>query len=131
MVIDTSGSMSAADLAAALAEVSGVLKALAVGTVRVGCCDAAATELRPVASMREVNLSGGGGTDMRVGIAAALAGHPKPSVIIVLTDGDTPWPARGFGVPLIVVLIGATGTARAGVPGWARTVEVGPAKAAA
>lgn len=52
VVIDTSGSMSAADLAAALAEVSGVLKALAVGTVRVGCCDAAATELRPVASMR-------------------------------------------------------------------------------
>ncbi|MBX4378722.1 hypothetical protein K4H02_27075, partial [Mycobacterium tuberculosis] len=67
VVIDTSGSMSAGDLAAALAEVRGVVKATGVSQLRVGCCDAKATVLTPVRSVGEVRLVGGGGTDMRVG----------------------------------------------------------------
>lgn len=92
IVIDTSGSMGDAELAAALAEVTGVLREVGVGGNRVTvlACDADVHAVTRVASTREVTLAGGGGTDMRVGIAAALARPDRPSVVVVLTDGYTP-----------------------------------------
>jgi predicted metal-dependent peptidase len=39
-------------------------------------------------------LLGGGGTDMTVGIQTAMDLRPSPSVLVVLTDGYTPWPAE-------------------------------------
>lgn len=126
VVVDTSGSMSAADLSAALGEIRGVLAAGMVSQTRVSCCDAASSTPRRVSTVDQVALVGGGGTDMRVGIAATLATHPRPSVVIVCTDGDTPWPDTRLPVPLIVVLIGAHPGAVAAVPSWARTVQVDP-----
>lgn len=124
VIIDTSGSMGQGALAAALTEVRGVLKAVSVSAVRFACCDAASTVLRPVRSVKDIVLTGGGGTDMRVGIAAALAQAPRSSVVVVLTDGDTPWPSRPIGVPLVVVLIGAGQHQHDRVPSWARSVMV-------
>lgn len=124
VVVDTSGSMSGGDLTAALSEVSGVLKTVTVSRVRVGCCDAESTVLQPVRSSSDVVLVGGGGTDMRVGIAAALGQSPRSSIIVVMTDGDTPWPERYIGVPMIAVLIGAGEQQRKQVPNWAKTVMV-------
>ena len=37
-------------------------------------------------------LSGGGNTDLRVGIRAAGELRPRPDVIAVITDGYTLWP---------------------------------------
>lgn len=128
LIIDTSASMGAEDLAAALSETRAMLRRTGA-SVRVVCCDAQATAARPVQSIRDVRLSGGGGTDLRVGIDAALAARPAADVLVCFTDGGTPWHQRRLPVPLIVALIGnhAVDTA----PRWAKTVRVTPAAVAA
>ncbi|OBJ81651.1 VWA-like domain-containing protein [Mycobacterium sp. 1245852.3] len=128
LIIDTSGSMGADDLAAALSETRAVLRRTGA-TVRVLCCDAAASAPRVVRSINDVTLTGGGGTDLRVGIDAALSARPAGNVIVVFTDGGTPWPARRLPVPLIVALIGVH--AADTTPAWAKTVRVTPAAAVA
>lgn len=94
VVIDTSGSMGEAEIAAALGEVTGVLREVGVrgNRVTVLACDADVQAVSRVTATGQITLGGGGGTDMRVGIAAALAGPERPSVVVVLTDGLTPWP---------------------------------------
>jgi predicted metal-dependent peptidase len=127
LIIDTSASMGDDDLAAALSETRAVLRQAGV-TVRVLCCDAVANTPRTVRSISDVVLTGGGGTDLRVGIDAALAARPAASVVVAFTDGGTPWPARRLPVPLIVALIGKHATDTA--PAWAKTVRVTPAELA-
>ncbi|MEV4498614.1 VWA-like domain-containing protein [Micromonospora arborensis] len=122
IVVDTSGSMSDGQLAAALAEVSGVLKAVGIGGNRVTVlsCDAAVQVVRAVCTVGAVRLAGGGGTDMRVGVDEAL--RHRPHIIVVLTDGYTPWPATPpESARLIVGLIGAKAPPP---PEWITTVRV-------
>ena len=46
---------------------------------------------------------------MGVGIAAAAAHRPKLDLVIVLTDGYTPWPAyKPAGMDVIVGIVGST-----------------------
>jgi predicted metal-dependent peptidase len=124
IVVDTSGSMQQADLDAALAEIDGVLRSsgIARDQVRVLACDAAASTPQRVRSARDIRLTGGGGTDMPAGIAAAGRLRPAPHVIIVLTDGDTPWPERPGRARLVCAVISPD--APAGTPPWAVTVHV-------
>jgi len=123
VVCDTSGSMSDDLLALALAEVEGLLRSLGVARqVRVLACDAAAAPAQRVSSARQVELVGGGGTDMGAGIAAADALRPRPAVTVVLTDGYTPWPDRApKGMRVVVALLG---DAPPDAPAWARAVRV-------
>jgi predicted metal-dependent peptidase len=125
VVCDTSGSMTADLLAAALAEVEGLLRALGMTRqVRVLACDTAVAPAQRVSSARQVELVGGGGTDMGAGIAAAAALRPRPAVTVVLTDGYTPWPsAAPKGMRVVVGLLGS-GAPEA--PHWARAVRVNP-----
>ena len=104
VVVDTSGSMGQAELNAALAEVRGVIRAAGIGTQRlvVLACDAAVGPTSRVRRVEDVQLVGGGGTDMRVGIAAAGASRPHPDVVVVFTDGITPWPDRPTRARLVV-----------------------------
>lgn len=123
VVCDTSGSMSDELLAACLAEVEGLLNGLGLARrLRVLACDTAAGPARRVSSARQVELVGGGGTDMGEGIAAAAALKPRPAVIVVLTDGYTPWPddpPRGSRV-----VIGLLGDDAPEAPDWARAIRV-------
>ncbi len=123
VVCDTSGSMSDDLLAASLAEVEGLLGALGlVRSLRVLACDTAAGQARRVSSARQVELVGGGGTDMGAGIAAAAALRPRPSIIVVLTDGYTPWPD---GAPRASkVVVGLLGDEAPDAPDWARAIRV-------
>ncbi|MFJ8648623.1 VWA-like domain-containing protein [Streptomyces sp. NPDC093546] len=123
VVIDTSGSMGDDDLAAALAEITGVLREVGVrgNRVTVLACDADVHAVSRVTSADQIALGGGGGTDMRVGIASALATPDRPNIVIVLTDGYTPWPDETPSCRLIAALIGADAPAP---PGWVETVRV-------
>ncbi len=123
VVCDTSGSMSEDLLSMVLAEVEGLLRALGLGRgLRVLACDAAARPARRVTSARQVELAGGGGTNMGAGIAAAYALRPRPALTVVLTDGYTPWPS----VPPkgMRVLAGLLGDDAPQAPSWARSVRV-------
>jgi predicted metal-dependent peptidase len=123
IVIDTSGSMGEDDLAAALAEVTGVLREVGVGGNRVTVlsCDAGVQTTARVTSAQQVTLAGGGGTDMRAGIQAALTLPDRPAIVIVLTDGVTPWPTAPSSARVIAALIGADPPSP---PAWVETVHV-------
>lgn len=124
IVVDTSGSMSQGDLTAAMSEVKGVLRSSGVARehVRVVSCDAQAGTVTRVKRTADVSLTGGGGTDMRVGIAAAQQARPQPHVVVVLTDGFTPWPDRPGAARLVCGIVGPR--VPAGVPEWATTVLI-------
>ena len=123
VVCDTSGSMSEDLLAMALAEVEGLLRAVGLARqLRVLACDTAVGPVRRVSSARQVELVGGGGTDMGAGIAAAGLLRPRPAITVVLTDGFTPWPdepPRGMRV-----VVGLLGDDAPDAPDWARAVRV-------
>ena len=88
VVLDTSGSMSdMADWVAGCFRDVSRMKASA----RVIDCDADVQGTRPLKKWQDVLKSrGGGGTDMRIGIRHAQ--DIKSDLILVLTDGYTPWP---------------------------------------
>ncbi|MFE2147280.1 VWA-like domain-containing protein [Streptomyces sp. NPDC059456] len=125
IVVDTSGSMGEEELAAALGEVTGVLREVGVRGNRVAvlACDADVHTVSRVTSVEQVTLAGGGGTDMRVGIRAALAAAERPNIVVVLTDGYTPWPDETPSCRLIAALIGADAPQP---PAWVETVRVLP-----
>jgi predicted metal-dependent peptidase len=125
VVVDTSASMEREDLDAALTEIDGILRGIGVGRDRttVLACDAGAGTAQRVSSAREVVLTGGGGTDMRVGIDAALRGPAPPDVVVVLTDGWTPWPDRPPRARVIAGLIGRDAPAP---PAWIDRVTITP-----
>jgi hypothetical protein len=128
IVCDTSGSMHEQLLARALAEIEGLLTKTGLRTtrVRVLAVDTAVHAVRRVSRAREVQLAGGGGTDMGAGIAAAAALRPRPSILIVLTDGFTPWPDRPpTGIRVIIGLLTEHGPPLDwSPPAWARTIRI-------
>ena len=101
IVGDTSGSMRSEDLARILSVVRDAC--LTLGKVFVIPCDAAASEPVEVFNLEDLRpyFVGGGGTDMRVGIARAS--NVQPDGIVVVTDCETGWPSEPLQVPVIVV----------------------------
>ncbi len=129
VVCDTSGSMHEQLLARALAEVEGLLArgGLRQAQVRVLAVDTNVHAVRRVSRASQVELAGGGGTDMGAGIAAAAGLRPRPSVIVVLTDGFTPWPDQPPRAVRVVVGLLSQSTLPSGrfaPPSWARIVRI-------
>jgi hypothetical protein len=126
IVVDTSGSIDDGLLSRALGEVDGALRGLGVSdaSVTVLACDAAVQSVSRIRNVRDSKLAGGGGTDMRAGISAAADLRPKPDLIVVFTDGYTPWPAQPpQGCAVIAGILGRTGHALPPSPAWARRIE--------
>lgn len=122
VIIDTSGSMSDDYVAQGIAEVDGILRTVGRGIlVDVYFTDAAAAEVQRVTCASKLIPYGGGGTDMRQGFKAIVQRantdpSTLPEVIVVVTDGLTPWPDEPpTYAQVCVVIVGSGGTA----PGWA------------
>lgn len=129
VVRDTSGSMLEADLSAVTSEIVGIARRLRVrgDDLVIADCDAVVHDTRRYqrpSGLAEV--SGRGGTDMRTGIERALRARPRPSVIVVMTDGETPWPAQQTSrVPVVAAIVHPSPEhVVAKVPDWIRTVVV-------
>ncbi|WP_433225802.1 vWA domain-containing protein [Microtetraspora malaysiensis] len=135
VVIDTSASVSDAELGSALLEVAAIVRAVGGrrDLVSVLSCDAAARVAQPLCRAEGMALVGGGGTDLRAGIAKALRASPRPDVIVVLTDGQTPWPQER---PVSRMVVGLFPRTRRSYendpdyvpdtpPSWARVVDIG------
>ncbi|MDG4785356.1 VWA-like domain-containing protein [Micromonospora sp. WMMD1102] len=138
VVIDTSGSVSDAELGSALLEVAAIGRALGGRRelVSVLPCDVAAPTVHRLCRAEGIPLLGGGGTDLRTGFAAALRVRPAPDVVVVLTDGQTPWPTARPACRTVLGLFPRQRRARSwsetdpeyvpdGPPDWARVVEIG------
>lgn len=124
MIIDTSSSMSVGDVATCRSEVETIARRMGLRGDQLRVTEVDATVQRTV-RYRSAKALGGihgrGGTDMRVGIEAALERRDRADVLIVATDGFTPWPTERTPVPLIALIVGNPG---ATPPDWVRTVHV-------
>jgi len=136
VVIDTSGSVSDAELGSALLEVASIGRAVGGrrDLVTVLPCDATARVVHPLCRAEGIPLLGGGGTDMRTGYAQALRTTPRPDVVVILTDGQTPWPSVQPACRTVVGLFAREGAGRSWSedseyvpdrpPEWARVVTI-------
>ncbi|MGC4812723.1 DUF2201 family putative metallopeptidase [Micromonospora sp. DT228] len=134
VIVDTSGSVSDAELGSALLEVAAISRALGGrrDLVSVLPCDAAARVVHALCRAEEIPLIGGGGTDLRTGFTRAQ--RVRPDVIVALTDGQTPWPSAR---PVARTVVGLFPRGRGSwsedadrvplrPPEWARVVTIGP-----
>jgi len=124
VVFDTSGSMGSgpgSPLYEGLVGVQGICKKLQA-TVHFCSVDSAAGEIQAVTDIKRAKLTGGGGTDMRVGVEAFEKAKLPLDVVVVLTDGYTPWPDHS---PKKFTLVAAiVGSGREQTPDWLKTVYV-------
>lgn len=143
VVIDTSGSVSDTELGSALLEVAAISRAVGGrrDLITVLSCDAAARVVHPLCRAEGIPLVGGGGTDLRTGFVMALRANPRPDVIVVLTDGQTPWPGTRPPCRTVVGLFPRQQADRSwdeddpdyvpdSPPEWARVAVIGSAPAA-
>lgn len=106
--LDTSGSMGEAELAEAMSETQGILKAVGA-RARFGACDAEVHSLKHVRTVKEAValVKGGGGTSFIPIFREIEKARPRPNIAIVFTDGQGPAPAEPpKGTAVIWCLIG-------------------------
>lgn len=117
VVVDTSGSIGEKQVEMFMAEINGILKAVQA-KVRVLGCDTVVYGNKKVSSVNQAAdaIKGGGGTDLRVGISECE--KHRADIIVVLTDGLTPWPDEAPRGKLVVVLTQTNGD----VPTYAKAI---------
>ena len=107
-LIDTSSSMEDSQLERAVSELAGLTRQLGYGAdVVVACCDAAVHDVRKVFSAAQVELYGGGGTDLGVGLRAFIDRKSDPiDLLVIVSDCRTPWPTAAPPFPVITIRVG-------------------------
>ena len=125
VIRDTSGSVSDTELGEVGREITEIAQRCGVHEDRVFVLDVDAAVYRACALSETGVLhsaSGGGGTDMRLGLAAVPELFDKdPELVIVATDGGTDWPETAPSFP-VVALITSDGSDTS--PDWMPSVPV-------
>ncbi len=126
VVVDTSGSMGEKDLALALGVIGQVIRGLPDPRgVRVIAGDTCVGSCKDVFRPEQVELVGDGGTDMGALIVEAAKERPRPTAILVATDGETDWPEQPVG-PQVVACLTRPPNLSCPVPAWISTVVLNP-----
>lgn len=128
IVVDTSGSVGEEEITELLSEVEGIARVngLAQG-ISIIPCDVEVGEIQKLRSMKgiaEIKLTGGGGTDMGAGIAAAASLKPVPKVVIVLTDGYTPWPESIDAKIESLIICCSAEESLSSIPAYAKAIDM-------
>jgi predicted metal-dependent peptidase len=107
-LIDTSSSMEDSQLARAVSELASLTHQLGYGAeVVVACCDAAVHDVRKVFTGTQVELYGGGGTNMGVGLRTFIERKAAPiDLLVIVSDCHTPWPEKAPPFPVITIRVG-------------------------
>jgi predicted metal-dependent peptidase len=107
-LIDTSGSMQDTQLARAVAELGGLTRQLGYSTeVVVACCDVVVHDVRKVFNAAQLEMYGGGGTDIGAGLRWFIDRKSGPiDLLIIVTDCETPWPEEIPPFPVITIRVG-------------------------
>src|SRR5262249_31760892 len=107
-LIDTSASMAERQLTRAVSELAGLTRQLGHGAdVVVACCDAAVHGVRRCFTAAQVERSGGGGPDRRVGLRAFIERKGEPiDLLVIVSDCRTRWPEDAPPFPVITVRVG-------------------------
>lgn len=100
---DSSGSVGERELSMIAAEIRAIADQLKPAAVRVVWADTQVKreEVYEESDVIELHPAGGGGTDMRVPLQ--YVEQYEPPVVVLITDGYTPWPRSEPPYPLIVV----------------------------
>ena len=106
VIVDTSGSMGSDDLGLALGMIRKVLNSFRIRDgIKVITGDTQGqTKQLCLSNPRLIDLTGGGGTDMSKIVAEALKDRPQSQMILVCTDGWTPWPSEAPGIPVVACI---------------------------
>jgi len=130
IVVDTSGSMLGGELDEAMAEVGGICKegGATSSDMYLIACDSEASRAQKIISAKHADLTGGGGTDMGIGILSAEKINPAVDICIVLTDGIAPY---GDHKPKFKTIIGIVGdydietmSSSYPIPSWAKPIII-------
>ena len=105
-LIDTSSSMQDTQLSRAVAELGGLTRQLGYGAeVVVACCDVVVHDVKRVFSAGQLELIGGGGTNVGAGIEWFID-HATIDLLIIVSDCQTPWPLAAPPFPVITIRVG-------------------------
>jgi predicted metal-dependent peptidase len=131
-LIDTSSSMEETQLARAVAELGGLTRQLGYSTeVVVACCDAAVHDVRKVFTAAQLELYGGGGTDIGLGLRWFIYRKSGPiDLLVIVTDCETPWPEETPPFPVITIRVGNGAPPPWGDIGANRVITIEEPKAA-
>jgi predicted metal-dependent peptidase len=107
-LIDTSSSMQNEQLTRAVTELAALTRQLGYASeVAVACCDAAVHGVKTVFNAAQLEIYGGGGTDLSQGLDWFVHKKSGPiDLLIVVTDCETAWPDQAPPFPVITVRVG-------------------------
>ena len=107
-LIDTSSSMQNAQLSRALTELGALTRQLGYASeVVVACCDAAVHGVKKIFNPPQLELYGGGGTDIGKGLEWFISGKSGSiDLLIVVTDCQTAWPHEAPPFPVVTIRVG-------------------------